>query len=249
MNKSHNLKGIVYRMFNSGQADKIIYIMDLEGSKHILMAKGIKKPNSRKSNSIDLGNYIEAGILDGYQIPIITEIKLLDEFTAFKKNFNNMLFLQLICEVIDKVSLEGYKDDYLFKILYNTLNIKTDRIIYLVSIFLIQVMDRIGNLPQLNRCVITDEEMQADSLYFSQDYIGYISKNALRGSYITASPVPERIAKAQKFIAENSIEKSLRITLTAEEERKMLEIELSWFENIIEVSLKSKAIIFNTILG
>jgi len=245
MNQTKNFKGIIYKIFSSGPADKVVYLIDEEGRKNIFIAKGVKKQNSKKAYAIDLGNYLDIKIVEGYAVPILVETKALNEFTSWKKEYNRIILLQFFCEVIDKFCFEENKDAELFKVFYNTLILTTDKIFYQSAVFLLKILNSTGNLPQLNECVVTGEELSISNIYYSQDHIGYLSKKASNNIQEPLELISDRIIKTQKYIIDHSFQEALRVSLTKEEEVKMLLIEINWIENIIEKNLKSKEILLS----
>jgi len=247
MNQTRNIKGIIYKMYNSGSADKVINLIDEQGHKNVLLAKGVKKPTSRKAFSIDLGNYLQCKVVDGYALPLVTEVKLLDEFAHWKKDFKKMIVLQFFCEVIDKFCFEENTDAALFKILYNTLKIETDRSVYLADIFILKVLETTGHLPKINECVMTSEEIDPTAVYYSTEYVGYLSAKGNELVHGGGEKISDRIVKTQKYIIEHSITDGMKIKLADIEEHKMLKIELSWLEQTIETKLKSKEILLNSV--
>lgn len=243
MNPTANIKGIIYRMYNSSAADKVLYIIDHDGEKNIVIAKGVKKQNSKKAHSIDLCNYVNAKTVGGYNLPILTDIKLTDDFPHWKNDYRKIFYLHLFCEVIDKFCYEENKDAALFKILYNTLKQKTERVAYLASIFLLQILQTSGNLPELSRSIVSSDILASDSIYTLADNIGYVREDETQyGAKIT-----DRIYKTQRFAVSAKISEALRVQLTADEEHELLKLHLGWIEQIID-QLKSKELILNITL-
>lgn len=240
MNQSKNIKGIIYRVYSSGEADKVIYVIDESGNKIIATAKGVKKNNSRKASSIDLANYISFKVVEGYKLPLMTEVKLIEEFGHWKKDYSHLITLQFFCEIIDKFCMEGIEDKGLFEEFKTILNYKGERIVFAAAVFLLKILYVSGNLPKLNECVITGEKIEPEKIYFSDEHIGYITEDCLQNGNLSADKIPARIAKTQKFITENNFDKAMTITLDPKEERKMLLIEIRWVELMLDLSLKSK---------
>ncbi len=247
MTQTKNLNGIIYRLYNSGQSDKILHIVDKEGKKVSLLAKGIKKPGSKKAHSIDIGNHIQAKVVEGYNIPLLTEVNLLNEFSKWKQDYQRMIFLQFFCEVIDKFAYEENHHEELFDLFFNVLNSKSEKTLLLASTFLIKLLNITGHLPPLNQCVVTSKALSAEEVYYLVDHVGYVSDEVISRIGINADKVSERVVKTQKFLIEQSFNNAVKVQLTAEEEKRMFLIELNWVENVLDQKLKSKAMVLNTI--
>src|SRR5690349_10124281 len=115
MNPITTIEGIIYRVYDSNAADKVITVLDTNGNKRALLAKGTKKQNSRKSHTIDLGNYVKVKIVEGYAVPVISEISLISENRNWKSELDKLVALQFMCEITDKFAIEENNDPRMFK--------------------------------------------------------------------------------------------------------------------------------------
>ena len=246
--RSHNTKGIIYRIYSSGQSDKIINLIDIDGSKNTFLAKGAKKSTSRKSHSIELCNQIEVNAVEGYQIPIITEIKVINEFITWKKDNLGMLIIQLFCEVIDKLCYENNKDKDLYKIFLDALSNYSSNILLVANSFLLKAIWHTGSIASININAISGQPLNPENIYFCNQVAGYIAKEDLaRNIELVGEPVAAKIAKGQKYLIENSSQSCSNLVMTNEELLKMFQINLDWFEIITEQRLKSKGIILSLV--
>lgn len=246
--RSNNLKGIIYRIYNSGQSDKVLHVIDHDGAKNTILAKGAKKSTSRKSHSIELCNLVELKTLDGYQLPLVTDIRVQNEFIEWKNNNAGMLLIQLFCEVIDKLCYENNKDKNLYSIFFNTLNNFNSNILLVSNAFLLKAIWHTGSINSITLNALTGMPLSPDNIYYSNQLAGYISKEDLvKNIEIMGEAIPARIAKSQKYIIENPIEKSINLEVEHSDLMKMLQIGLDWFEIITEQRLKSKSIILSLV--
>lgn len=233
MKKLTKINGIVYRTYDSGAYDKVVCIVSDTGSKVALLAKGIKKPNSRKAHSIDLGNFVTFKIVEGYKIPIVSETLLINEHLGWKTNYENLVFLQLMCEVIGNFVAEDNDEPSLFKVFRAILELLNYDKKYLVAIFLFQVLLYTGNLPKLNECILSGAEVDSTKCFSDSQNVGYNTQGI--GNKVSA-----RIFKTQRFIEKTGLYSGLRVSLAPEEIGKMFRIHLNWLEIVIGKELKSK---------
>lgn len=246
--RSSSVKGIIYRIYNSGQSDKIIHVIDQDGSKNTFLAKGAKKSTSRKSHSIELCNFIEVKYVEGYQIPIITEIKVINEFIDWKRDNAGMLLIQGFCEIIDKLCYENNKDKNLFSIFFHSLNCFNENILIVSNAFVLKSIWHTGSIAGITTNALTGEPLRPDNIFFTHQVAGYISKEDLaKNIELHGEPVSAQIAKSQKFIIDNPIIQACRLEIEQKDMLKMLQIGLDWFEIITEQRLKSKSIILSLV--
>lgn len=243
MRTSKQSKGIIYRIYNSSASDKIISIIDNKGKKITLIAKGVRKPNSKKAYSIDLGNYIQTSLVEGYNIPILTEVKLLNEFRNWKNDINRITILQYLCEVIDKFSLDENPDYPLFQLFYDVLNTNTDKPLLAAAGFSLEVLKITGHLPELAQSIFSEDLITENGIYSVHGQIGYVSEEANGRDGLTTEPVSINIYKTQKYILAKGTLNALKINLSPVETEKLFRITSNWIEFAIENKLKSKDIL------
>jgi len=232
---THNTKGIIYRLYNSGATDKVVSILDEHGKKVAAIAKGVKKQNSRKAFSIEIGNYVKANLLVGYATPLITEVNLLNEFSAWKKDLKTITSLQFICEIIDNFSFEENPDTNLFNIFLEVLSADPQKSTLTLSYFIIKILELSGNLPEINFYVNTGEPIAVGDGYYSESFIGYVTQDAASQS----NKVNPLIYKSQRFILNANLKNALRLDLPEELVNSMFRIHLSWLNQVLGKKLKS----------
>lgn len=246
--KNNTIKGIIYRIYSSGQSDKVINIIDNEGSKVTLLAKGAKKNNSKKAHSIELANQIEVKIVEGYAIPIISEIKVVEEFILWKKDQAGILFIQLFCEVIDKLCYENNKDTELYTLLFNCLNEYNINTLSIANSFLLKIIWHSGAIQPININALTGESLDVNGVIYTNQIAGYISKSELQKNLeLSGEQVSQLIPKGQKYLLEKPYSLAKGLALSLADQLKMLQINLDWFEIITEQRLKSKGIILSLV--
>lgn len=216
MRKTRNIRGIIYRIFNSGDSDRIIHLINTNGSKEAILVKNGRKQTSRKSQSLEIGNLASLKVVDGYAVPILSDIKLINENLYWKNDLEKITSIQFIFEVLNYFCIEESEDRALFKTINDFLELKSEDLIFLLSITLLQIMEISGNTP------LTAQSSENDS-----------------------DEIPERIQKTQAFIIRSDIKTALRVNLTELEKKKMLKLHVRWIEEIIERNLKSKPILYS----
>jgi DNA repair protein RecO len=232
---------IIFRMYDSGLNNKVVAMISSKGSRLTTYAKSLKSAKSKKSSSIEFGNLVSAKVIHGYNIPILGDVKVLNENRIWKKDLESINLLQMMCEVIDKFVFEEAEEPQIFEIFKETLESANGNKIFSTAIFLLKILLVTGNLPKLNESVDTGEDLAPESIFISNDQAGFVSDT----SPINYGKVEERIYKTQRYMEKHGIRDILRINLTREELIKMLKLHIRWIELVIENELKSKKIIFS----
>ncbi len=149
MRKTRNIKGIIYRIFNSRATDKIIHLINTKGSKEAMLAKGARKPTSRKSSAIEIGNLINAKIVDGYSLPILQDIKIDNEYKHWKDSIEGITSIQFIFEILGHFCYEESEENELFRDLQETLESNNKDYFFILSILLLKVLESTGHSPSV----------------------------------------------------------------------------------------------------
>jgi DNA repair protein RecO (recombination protein O) len=112
---SKYIKGeaVVLKRINHKDADRIITIFSYQQGKLNLLAKGARKITSSKLGSMELGSVITYEAVDGYSLPIITELN--SKQKLLKGNLDEITLLFYLLELIEKMIPEQEPDEYLYQ--------------------------------------------------------------------------------------------------------------------------------------
>ncbi|GAB4284579.1 MAG: hypothetical protein Kow0081_1810 [Candidatus Dojkabacteria bacterium] len=233
--------GIIIRIFDSGANDKIIHFINTDGEKVSALAKSVRKSTSSKQSAIEIGNKIKVKLILGYNLPILSSVKIISENLAWKSDYEKTIILQMICEVMEIFSHEAIIEKDFFQVLDHTLGIKKlTKPKLLLAIFLLKILKISGHISELRTDVVSGDALSADNSYESLDHIGYISGKT-ESHYKSKANV--RIQKSQSFILNNSVFASSKLALEDAEINQMLKLHIHWIELLAEKELKSKKVV------
>lgn len=237
MKPDKSIKGIIIKISNSKHSDKIITILTENGDRVDILAKNIRKSESKRAQSIELGNFIHCKIIEGYGMRLLSEVRVIDEFLDWRKEFKSILFLQMICELTSYFIFENNEDPRIFDLLKKTLLTKTENYETLISAYILKLMKYSGSIPEIGRDVNTLEKITSENSILNPEGIGYIRD---RGEGYLNNSI---LFKSHRYFEENEIEKSHLLKLSSEEKSKLLNTTLNWVENIIDKKVKSREVL------
>lgn len=119
---SYASEGIILARRNFGEADRIISIYSKDRGRISLIAKGVRKPESRKRGHLEIFNHLKFNATIGRGIDVMTEAELIDDFKEVRKNLKRVSLAYYICEVTGKITHELEQNERLFSLLYENLN-------------------------------------------------------------------------------------------------------------------------------
>lgn len=98
-------QGFVIKRKNFGEADRIITIFSKDYGKINVVAKGVRKLTSRRSGLLEPFNLINFQAVQSYNMPILTEVELVEAFSDKKENVSFQKIF-IICELLDALCSE-----------------------------------------------------------------------------------------------------------------------------------------------
>ncbi|MGB9911182.1 MAG: DNA repair protein RecO [Microgenomates group bacterium] len=123
MNYLYKTQGIILKRKNYGEIDRILTIFTLNYGKIKVLAKGVRKITSKRAGNLETFNFCRFLIRKGKTFDILSEVEVLDNFSSWRKNINKVKLAYYFCELVDKFTPEGEKNEKIFNLLKNSLKL------------------------------------------------------------------------------------------------------------------------------
>lgn len=101
--------------------DNLITILTEDFGKIKILAKGIKKINSRRAPHIQTANFINIVLYHKYGRYYLQESNMISGFSSIKKSSKKISLVYYLFSVIDKILPENQKEEDIYKITINFL--------------------------------------------------------------------------------------------------------------------------------
>ncbi len=121
MIRSYKLQGIILKRINFSEADRLVTIFSQRHGKLKLLAKGIRKPTSRKKGHLELFTLTKLQVAKTKSIDIITEAETINSFQSLRQNLNRVRIAYLLAELVDKLTAEEQEHPEVFQLLLDSL--------------------------------------------------------------------------------------------------------------------------------
>lgn len=220
------ITGFIYRIYDAKEADKVVYLLNENGQKQTLYARGVKKPKSRKAYAIDLLNHVKVKLerAQGEMLPI-SEIQLIKQPRRLVHDYPGILCLQTICEIIGIFATEEVDEPALYRNVENILSVAEIRN---YDLLLVQMIFRFlyisGMLPKLQLDVSSGENLNDESdIFFSDMRVGF--SNARQTGDTIAPP---RLLKSLRFLLAYDFNAGQKLGLEKDEVAQLLQLAQSW---------------------
>jgi len=122
MNPSFTDVGIVIRLLDGGEADKYATIVSQHHGLIDTLAKGVRRPKSRKSGHLDLLNLIKFQVARGRSPQILTQVELINDFIHLKQDLHFSRSIFYLTEILNHLLAHDQEDEQLFLSLKNYLH-------------------------------------------------------------------------------------------------------------------------------
>lgn len=119
--RTYKTEGIVLKRINFGEADRILTIFTKHFGKIKVLAKGIRKPTSRKSPSLELFNWVKVLIAKGKNLDLISESETVRAFRSWRKDLKKVGLAYHFCELVERLTAENVKSRRIFNLLAGSL--------------------------------------------------------------------------------------------------------------------------------
>ncbi|MCL4387403.1 DNA repair protein RecO [Patescibacteria group bacterium] len=109
--RKYSSQGIVLARRNYSEADRILIVFSDTYGKLSLLAKGVRRPKSRKRAHIEIFNRIKFSASRGKALDIMTEAEIIDSFSDVKKDLKKVTVAYFFAEIIGRMTREGEKHE------------------------------------------------------------------------------------------------------------------------------------------
>jgi len=117
----YRTEAIVLRRSDFGEADRLLTVFTPERGKLRLVAKGARKPSSRKSGHVELFSHTQLLVAVGRELDIVTQAETLEPFVALRGNLLRTTYAYYVAELVDAFMPDQDENRPLFDLLRDAL--------------------------------------------------------------------------------------------------------------------------------
>ncbi|HEX6977291.1 MAG TPA: DNA repair protein RecO [Patescibacteria group bacterium] len=115
--RSYSSQGIILARRNYGEADRVLSVMTDNLGRISLLAKGVRRPKSRKRGHIEVFNLVKFQASEGRGLGLMTEAEVINDYNKLRQDLKKMSVAYFFSEVIGKITREGEPHKELFGLL------------------------------------------------------------------------------------------------------------------------------------
>lgn len=159
---SYSDEGVVLARRNFGEADRILVIYSKNHGKTSLIAKGVRRPKSRKRGHIEIFNLVRFQEVAGRGIDLMTEAEVINNFKEIRKDLKKVSLAYYFCEVIGKITHDGEANFEVYDLLTASLEkLKDERELKRLRLdFVLRLLTLLGFWPKGKVLLDVDKKLE-----------------------------------------------------------------------------------------
>jgi DNA repair protein RecO (recombination protein O) len=160
--------GLILHHSNFGEADRLLTVFTPRLGRLRLIAKGARKPTSRKAGHVEPFTYVHMLVARGRNLDIVSQVETLESFRPLRHDLERASQAYYLAELINSCIEEGDENPALFDLALGTLARlceARDRALAL-RFFELRCLGLVGYRPQLHFCVECQTQLEPVTNYF-----------------------------------------------------------------------------------
>ena len=237
---SYRTEGIVLRRSDFGEADRLLTLFTRDHGKVRAIAKGARKPQSRKTGHVELFMRSNFLIAAGRNLDIITQAEIIEVYEGLRNDLVRTTYAATLVELLDQFTAEEDVNRGLYDLLTQALRwlSTSDNLLLIARFFELRLLRLTGYQPELFRCVASGETIEEEDQYFS-DELGGLIKPENRRADRRARPISGRVVKVLRYLQTRSWETVQHLRLRRELHRELEDAIYPYLTYQLERQLKS----------
>jgi DNA repair protein RecO (recombination protein O) len=233
---------LVLKRRNFGESDRLLTLLTPQHGKFDALAKGARKPISKKTGHVELFTRADVLIAKGRSMDLLTQAEMTQPYLPIREDLIRGAYANYAAELLDRFTYDS--DDTNTRVLFELLDITFARLCddadprRVIRFYELRLLDEVGFRPELNECVITHEDVQPVDQFFSYDGGGVVSP---QGSAHSAGLVslPVVTLKLLRHMQRSPYEQVAALALSESLHTDVERVTLGYITYILESRLQS----------
>lgn len=170
-------EGIILKRSDFGEADRLITVLMQQHGKIKAIAKGARKPQSRKTGHIELFMRSKLFFAVGKDLNILTQAEMVEAYRALRDDLVRTTFAAYAVEMLDRFTVEGEPQAETYNLLSDALRWfgEHEDLLLAVRYYELRLLSLSGFQPQFFFCVATNAPIEEEDQHFSAELGGLLS--------------------------------------------------------------------------
>jgi DNA repair protein RecO (recombination protein O) len=165
----YRTEAVVLRRQDLGEADRLLTVYSLDRGKLRLVAKGVRRPRSRKAGHLEPFTRVKLLLARGRELDIITQAEAIETYPGIQDDLIRFGQASYTVELLDRFTVDRDENQTLYRLLINTLErlISGEDLPAIMLFYELRLLEYVGYRPELFRCVGCGEDIRPRDQFFS----------------------------------------------------------------------------------
>ena len=165
----YRVSAIVLKRRDQGEADRLLTVLTRDRGKLTLLAKGVRRPASRKAGHIEPFTLVDLLVAKGKSLDLVTQAETSEAHRALREDLWRSTWAYYVAELADAFTVEDDPQALLFELVAETLGRlnRGDDPALSVRYYELHLLGLVGYQPQLFRCVACDALLEPEVNFLS----------------------------------------------------------------------------------
>ena len=236
----YRTEAVVLRHSDFGEADRLLTVYTPYMGKVRLLAKGIRKPRSRKAGHLETFTRTQLLVARGRNLDLITQAETIEPYLALRQDLWRMSHAYYTDELVDGFSKEQSENRPLYDLLCNVLGwicCSVD-LSLTMRFFELRLLDLVGYRPRLFHCPRCDTRLEPVTNFFSTEEGGALCPRCGAGEG-EARAIAVGALKVMRYFQTHSYQECAGLQLTSRTRSDVEAVLHGYMVYLLERRLKS----------
>jgi DNA repair protein RecO (recombination protein O) len=240
--RTYRTEAIVLRRKDFGEADRVLTLFTPELGKVRVVAKGIRKPRSRKAGHLELFTRTKLLVARGRDLDIVTQAETAKAYRPLREDLLRGAYAAYAVELLDRFTPEGQEN----REMYDLLSAALDWLCHAPDLALaaryyeLHLLGLAGYQPELYRCVVGKEKIVAEDQFFSAAEGGVVCAHCAETRRPpNVVPIAMPTLKHLRYFQSNAYAQVSALKVRASVHAEMERVIARYITHILERQLKS----------
>lgn len=239
----YRTEAVVLKRSDFGEADRLLTIYTPELGKIRVIAKGVRKPTSRKSGHVELFTHAQLLIARGRNLDIVTQAETIHAFRPLREDLLRLTYACYVAELLDRFVEEGIENQPLFDLLLAVLHWleESSDLALTARFYELRLLALVGYQPQLFHCVNCQAAIEPVANFLDPDRGGVVCPRcgqSAQGSRVV-KPISLNALKVLRFLQTHDYDTCTRLRISAGLHRELETMMQHYITYILERNLRS----------
>ena len=234
------VEALVLHHKDFGEADRMVTLFSREQGKLRTIAKGVRKPKSRKAGHLEPFTRAALQLARGRGLWIITQAETVEAYLEIGQDLLLTGYASCVIEVLDRFTYEEGQNPQVYTLLVQTLGrlASGDEPFMAVRYYEIRLLELLGFRPQLFNCVRCSSDIRPQNQFFSAEMGGVVCPDCSQG----ISPLRAVSLEGLRFLRHfqrSSYEQAVRASIPAPVQAELEGLLQYYMTYLLERNLNS----------